>query len=157
MVEVGEREGCAMAVRSDRRYRFAANRREVWQAFTQVDQYRAWWPWLHRFEGAAFRTGERWECAVKPQMPYTLEFAIVLDEVVAETSTHARLSGDIAGWAALTLADEGTGSQLRLESELTARSGPARWLDVVAPPLARRGHDWILDNGIRQFRAATGV
>ena len=146
-----------MAVRSDRRYRFAVGRREVWQAFTQVDQYRRWWPWLHRFDGVEFRTGERWECAVKAQLPYTLEFAIELDDVAEDLSAHARLSGDIDGWAELTLTDEGTGSQLRLESELTARSGPARWLDAVAPPLARRGHDWILDNGIRQFRRATGV
>jgi uncharacterized protein YndB with AHSA1/START domain len=146
-----------MAVRSDRRYRFAVGRREVWQAFTQVDQYRRWWPWLHRFDGVEFRTGERWECAVKAQLPYTLEFAIELDDVAEDLSAHARLSGDIDGWAELTLTDEGTGSQLRMESVLTARSGPARWLDAVAPPLARRGHDWILDNGIRQFRRATGV
>jgi hypothetical protein len=25
---------------------------------------------------------------------------------------------------------------------------------TLAPPLAARGHDWVLDNGIRQFRAA---
>jgi uncharacterized protein YndB with AHSA1/START domain len=146
-----------VAVRSDRRYRFAVPSREVWQAFTQVDQYRGWWPWLRHFDGAAFGAGERWECVVKAQLPYTLEFTIVLDDVVDATSAHARLRGDIDGWAELTLTDEGDRSQLRLRSELTARGGPARWLDAVAPPLARRGHDWVLDNGIRQFRQATGV
>jgi hypothetical protein len=25
---------------------------------------------------------------------------------------------------------------------------------TLAPALAARGHDWVLDNGIRQFRAA---
>ena len=55
------------------------------------------------------------------------------------------------------LGDDGPRSELRLRSDLTARSGPARWLGTLAPPLAARGHDWVLDNGIRQFRAATGV
>ena len=146
-----------MAVRSDRRYRFTAGRREVWQAFTQVDQYRRWWPWLHRFDGSEFRSGERWECAVKPQLPYTLEFVIALDVVTKAESAHARLTGDIAGWAELTLGDDGPGSTLRLLSDLTARNGLARWVGTLVPPLATRGHDWVIDNGIRQFRAANRV
>ena len=151
------REGCRVGVRSDRRYRFSAPRREVWGALTRVDEYQTWWPWLRSFDGRRFATGERWECVVKPQLPYTLEFVIVLDEVGEETGARATLSGDISGWAELTLSDDGGGSALRLRSDLTARSGPARWIDAVAPPLARRGHDWILDNGIRQFRTGTGV
>jgi uncharacterized protein YndB with AHSA1/START domain len=151
------REGGGVAVRSDRRYRFAVPRRAVWEAFTQVDQYRVWWPWLRSFDGVAFEPGQRWQCVVKAQLPYTLEFVIALEDVIDSTSAHAELSGDIEGWARLTLSDEGTGSELSLRSELTARGGPARWLDAIVPPLARRGHDWVLDNGIRQFRAASGV
>jgi hypothetical protein len=95
---------------------------------------------------------------VKPQLPYMLEFVIALESVREEESARAGLSGDIAGWAELTLGDDGdSGSWLRLRSDLTARSGPARWVGTLAPPLARRGHDWVLDNGIRQFRQATGV
>ena len=146
-----------MAVRSDRRYRFTVGRRAVWDAFTQVDRYRAWWPWLHRFDGVAFEAGERWQCVVKPQLPYTLEFVILLDEVIEETTAHARLTGDIEGWARLELSATDVGSELRLQSELTAKGGPAKWVDTVVPAIARRGHDWVLDNGIRQFRQATRV
>ena len=146
-----------MGIRSDRHYRFTAPRREVWSALTQVDQYQTWWPWLRSFDGRRFAAGVAWECVVKPQLPYTLEFVIVLDAVREEAGARAALTGDIEGMAELTLTDEGTGSALRLQSDLTARSGPARWLDAIAPPVARRGHDWILDNGIRQFRTATGV
>ena len=145
--------GC-VGVRSDRHYRFAVSRRELWAALTQVDRYREWWPWLRVFDGDAFAAGERWRCVVKPQLPYTLEFLIALDDVDEARSTHARLSGDIEGWAELTLGDDGQGSELRLRSDLSARSGPARWVGTLAPPLAARGHDWVLDNGIRQFRAA---
>ena len=146
-----------MGVRSDRRYRFTASRLDVWEALTQVDRYRGWWPWLRSFDGVSFTAGEQWRCVVKPQLPYTLEFSIALDDVQDGASAHAALSGDVQGWAELTLADDGAGSEIRLRSDLTARSGPARWVDALAPPIARRGHDWILDNGIRQFRAGSGV
>jgi hypothetical protein len=124
---------------------------------TQVDLYRTWWPWLRSFDGHAFAAGEQWHCVVKAQLPYTLEFVIALEHVNDAESARAVLTGDIDGWAELTLSDDGTGSELRLRSDLTARSGLARFVGPVAPPLARAGHDWVLDNGIRQFRKATGV
>jgi hypothetical protein len=143
-----------MGVRSDRRYRFDVSRHELWNALTQVDRYRTWWPWLRSFDGHAFAAGERWRCVVKPQFPYTLDFVIALDAVREAESARAHLTGDIDGWAELTVDDDGPGSQLRLHSELNARSGVARWMGTLAPSLATRGHDWVIDNGIRQFRAA---
>jgi hypothetical protein len=146
-----------VGIRSDRHYRFDVPRIELWQALTQVDQYRTWWSWLRQFDGLAFAAGERWRCVVKPQLPYTLEFVIALDAVKAGESAGASLSGDIEGWAQLTLGDDGGGSRLRLQSDLTARSGWARAVGAIVPPIARRGHDWVLDNGIRQFRLAPRI
>lgn len=146
-----------MGVRSDRNYRFNASRRDLWKALTRVDEYQTWWPWLRSFDGRAFAAGEHWQCVVKPQLPYTLEFVIALDEVRDGAFAHAGLTGDIQGWAELTLADDGAGSEIRLRSDLTARRGPAKWLSTLVPPVASRGHDWVLDNGIRQFRAGSGV
>ena len=146
-----------MGVRSDRHYRFGVSREELWVALTQVDRYRTWWPWLRSFDGHTFAAGARWRCVVKPQLPYTLRFVISLDDVDAARATRARLTGDIDGWAELTLGDDGAGSELRLRSDLTARNGLARVVGAVAPPLARAGHDWVLDNGIRQVREAAGV
>ena len=148
------REGCGMGVRSDRSYRFTVSRHDLWDALTQVDRYRVWWPWLRSFDGQAFASREQWRCVVKPQLPYTLEFVIVLEQVKEAESARARLTGDIDGWAELTVDDDGSGSKLRLYSDLTARNGLGRWVGTLAPPLARRGHDWVIDNGIRQFRAA---
>jgi hypothetical protein len=146
-----------MGIRSDRHYEFAVSRNELWEALTQVDRYRGWWPWLRSFDGDTFAAGERWRCVVKPQLPYTLEFVIAIEAVTKAESAHARLTGDIDGWAELTLGDDGPGSTLRLLSDLTARNGLARWVGALVPPLATRGHDWVIDNGIRQFRAETGV
>jgi hypothetical protein len=119
---------------------------------TAVEHYREWWPWLRRFDGERFAAGECWACAVKPQLPYVLEFEIRLTEVTAEASAHADLTGDIGGWAYLELGDDGGGCDLRLVSDLTAASGPARLIGRLVPPLAAAGHDWVLGNGVRQFR-----
>jgi hypothetical protein len=143
-----------VGIRSDRHYDFAVSRRELWAALTHVDRYREWWPWLRSFDGHAFAAGERWQCVIKPQLPYTLEFVITLEQVQEARVARAQLTGDIDGWAELTLEDAGTGSALRLQSDLVARNGIARTIGAIVPPLARRGHDWVLDNGIRQFRAA---
>jgi uncharacterized protein YndB with AHSA1/START domain len=146
-----------VGVRSDRSYRFAASRHELWDALTQVDRYLSWWPWLRSFDGEVFAAGESWQCAVKPQLPYTLEFVIAIEVVKEAESARARLTGEIDGWAELTVGDDGSGSMLRLCSDLTARNGMARWVERLVPPLAKRGHDWVIENGIRQFRAATCV
>ena len=146
-----------MGVMSDRHYGFAVSRHELWDALTRVERYCTWWPWLRSFDGHAFAAGEQWRCVVKPQLPYTLEFVIALDVVKESESARALLTGDVDGWAELTVGDDGSGSQLRLRSELTARNGLARWVGSLAPPLATRGHDWVIDNGIRQFRAANRV
>lgn len=142
-----------MTVRSDRNYGFHADRADVWSALTDVERYPRWWPWLRRFDGEAFAVGERWCCVVSPPLPYSLRFELVLAEVLEGTTVRARLDGDIAGTARLDLRDVPGGCELRLVSELAARGGMARLVDRLVPGLAARGHDWVLDDGIRRFRA----
>jgi hypothetical protein len=141
-----------VTVRSDRRYRFDVGRATVWTALTRVDLYPSWWPWLRRFDGEAFSVGARWRCVVSPPLPYTLQFELTLEEVVERAAARARLEGDIAGTAHLTLRDDADGCELRLVSDLAAESGLVRLVDRVAPRLAARGHDWVIDDGIRHFR-----
>ena len=142
-----------VGIQSDRRYRFDQPRTALWDAFTQVERYREWWPWLRDFDGTRFVAGERWQCVVKPQLPYVLEFVIHLTEIEEAVAASAELSGDIDGWAAITLSDAGDGSELRLASDLVATAGVARVVGRFVPALASIGHDWVLDNAIRQFRA----
>jgi uncharacterized protein YndB with AHSA1/START domain len=139
-------------IRSDRRFDFDLERASVWAAIARVDRYRQWWPWLRAFDGAALRAGERWQCVVKPPLPYELRFDVLLIEVVDRSLVSARVVGDIAGWAQLTAVDHGSGSQVRLVSELAAASRTLRVIARVARPVARFGHDWVLDTGAGQFR-----
>ena len=140
-------------IRSDRRFDFAVERAEVWAAIARVDRYQEWWPWLRDFEGSAFRAGERWQCEVRPPLPYRLRFEVVLDEVVDCEHVRARVAGDIAGWAELTATDRGSRSEVRLVSELAPTNPMLRLIAQAARPVVTFGHDWVLDTGARQFRA----
>ena len=82
---------------SDRPYHFAVTPAALWSAIAETADYRRWWPWLTGFEANGLVAGDVWRCAVRPPLPYTLRFAIHLDEVVPTTLVTARLSGDIAG------------------------------------------------------------
>jgi uncharacterized protein YndB with AHSA1/START domain len=146
-----------MRVASDRRYRFGLPPGELWEAATQVDQYRSWWPWLRHLEGAGFAVGSVWECEVQPPLPYRLRFSLSLEEVRAPSLVRATLSGDIVGDARLEVRDHHFGSQARLVSDLAPRHGLLQAVAFVTLPLARFGHDWVLDHGARQFGAAVAV
>jgi uncharacterized protein YndB with AHSA1/START domain len=143
-----------VGIRSDRSYRFDESRAVVWEALTRIGHYRDWWPWLRQFDGERFAVGEHWRCVVKAPLPYSLRFEIELVEVVAPDRARAELTGDIAGRAEIALSDAAHGSVLRLTSDLTGTSGLIGALDRLLRPVAAFGHDWVLDNGIRQFRAA---
>jgi uncharacterized protein YndB with AHSA1/START domain len=141
-------------VHSARRYRFDAGPEELWAAFTKVEDYRHWWPWLRRFDAGAFAEGERWTCVVQPPLPYSLRFDLVLDEVVEGERVAATVTGDITGSARLELTADGTGSELALESKLAPANAMLRAIAVVARPVVRFGHDWVLDTGLRQFKSS---
>lgn len=146
------REGAGMIVRSDRSYHFARPPEEVWAALGSVDAYRRWWPWLRRFDAEALAPGARWECSVRPPVPYRLRFTVTLGEVEAPSRITASVSGDIFGDACVSLAAADGGCRVRLTSELQPSGQPLRGVTRLAPWLAQFGHDWVLDTGVRQFR-----
>jgi hypothetical protein len=141
-------------IHSDRHFGFDVGHASVWTAISRVDQYQEWWPWLHHFDGDALREGERWQCVVKPPLPYRLRFDVVLVEVVDRDLVRARVDGDITGSARLDVIDHGRRSELRLRSELVPADATLRLIARLARPVVTFGHEWVLDTGVRQFRAA---
>lgn len=140
-------------IRSDRRFTFEQPSDEVWAAIASTSAYTRWWPWLRRFEAEGLVTGDVWTCHIQPPLPYFLRFTITLDDVVPGTSASATIEGDIGGTAELTLVPvEGGGSEVRLVSDLAPASGVLRAFALVARPLVVWGHDWVLAEGIRQFK-----
>ena len=141
-----------MDVRSDRTYRFDRPAAVVWQAFARVDAYRDWWPWLRDFDAGALIAGDRWECTVRPPLPYVLRFTVTIDAAVEPERIEATVSGDLRGEATVELNADADGCVVRLRSTLRPTGQPLRMVATLAPWLARQGHDWVLDTGSRQFR-----
>jgi uncharacterized protein YndB with AHSA1/START domain len=139
-------------IRSDRDHDFAVAPDVLWDAMTRVDAYRQWWPWLRSLDAAALAAGERWEAVVQPPLPYRLRFSIHLDEVSPVQHVVARVSGDISGSARLHLTETPSGSRLRLVSSLEPTHRVLQAVASVAAPVARYGHEWVLDTGLQQFR-----
>ena len=142
-----------MRVQSDRRHHFAVTPDELWAAVSNVACYPVWWPWLSHFEADGLVEGDEWECVVQPPLPYSVRFSISIDEVVPMERVRATLQGDIEGDACVTFRDLGAG---RTEARLLADLAPAhtvlKTMGLVAGPIVRVAHNWILDTGARQFR-----
>jgi len=138
--------------RSDRSWSFPIGPDDLWERIVATDEYRTWWPWLRQFDGGGgLASGERWTCVVAPPLPYTVRFHIDFDAVEPTRLVESTVSGDIAGTARLTIEPETDGSLARLVSSLHPTNPLLRGVGVVARPLVEFGHNWILDEGRRQF------
>lgn len=142
-----------MIVHSDRRYSFAVGSETLWATLTRVEDYQRWWPWLDEFTPGALEPGARWSCAVRPPLPYTVRFDLVVGEVVAGEHIRATVEGGLTGVARLDIDETAAGSELRLRSSLAPAHPVLRAIARVARPIATFGHDWVLDTGFRQFTA----
>lgn len=116
-----------------------------------VDEYPSWWPWLRGFDAQGLVASDVWQCTVQPPLPYLLSFAIAIDEVVPTTLVRTTVSGEIRGRARIDISARDDGSAVRLRSELAPANRFLQAVAMVAAPIARRGHDWVLDTASRQF------
>lgn len=140
---------------SDRSWDFSVSAEELWHRLASVDDYASWWPWLRRFDPERGMTaGARWECEVAPPLPYVVRFTVRLDRVDEACSVDSTVSGDIRGVARLDLlpTDDG-GTRARLVSSLAPAQPVLRAVGRAARPVVEWGHDWVLDQGRRQFVA----
>ncbi len=137
------------------RYQLPLSRETVWKQIRDVGSYRGWWPWLRVFEARALAVGEEWRCHVQPPVPYPVRFRVAIVEVEAPVRVYARVLGDVVGEATLELDETDSGCVARLHSSLAPGNSALRLISRVAAPIARYGHDWVLDSGAREFIART--
>jgi Polyketide cyclase / dehydrase and lipid transport len=135
------------------RYQLPLPRADAWSLISDVSRYRSWWPWLRGFDGAALAKGEEWRCQVQPPVPYLVRFGVVIEDVEEAARVEARVTGDVVGRATLTLEDDPAGCMAELHSTLAPGNTALRVVSRFAAPVARFGHDWVLDSGARQFIA----
>jgi len=139
-------------MRSDRRHSFDVSPEELWAAMARVDCYQDWWPWLRRFDAAALSAGDVWTATVQPPLPYRLTFDLLITEADAPSVVAVDVTGDLEGTARLEVAGSLVGSELHFTSELEPTRSMLRAVTRWATPVARFGHEWVLDSGLRQFR-----
>jgi hypothetical protein len=138
-------------VRTDRVQRVALEASVLREVLGRTDRYRAWWPWLLRFDGTELAEGEAWRCVVAPPLPYVVRFRVLLDEV-GERRVAARVDGDIEGEASVDLAPAGAAwTELHLRSRLAASAPLLRAIGVLAGPLARFGHDRVVAASLQRL------
>jgi uncharacterized protein YndB with AHSA1/START domain len=133
------------------RYVLPLPREEVWRLISDLSTYRTWWPWLRAFDAAALAPGEEWRCEVQPPVPYLVRFRVEIEHVETAVQVRAKVVGDVVGHATLTLDDTGTGCTATLDSSLAPGNTALRLVSRFAGPIARFGHDWVLDSGAHQF------
>jgi uncharacterized protein YndB with AHSA1/START domain len=149
----GAAKGIAGSITTVHRYELPLPREEAWGLISDVSNYRNWWPWLRAFDGAALAPGEEWRCEVQPPVPYLVRFRVVIEEVETALRVRARVVGDVVGAATLLLDDAAGGCTATLDSTLAPGNTALRMVSRFTAPIARFGHDWVLDSGARQFIA----
>ena len=133
------------------RYELPLPRGEAWSLISDVSNYRNWWPWLRVFDAAALAPGEEWRCEVQPPVPYLVRFRVVIEDVETAVLVRAKVVGDVVGTATLRFEDTSSGCTATLDSTLAPGNTALRMVSRFAGPIARFGHDWVLDSGARQF------
>lgn len=143
------------AITTEHRYPLPIGREAVWALISDVQAYRKWWIWLRRFDARALAAGEGWHCEVQPPLPYPVRFGVSIEEVEAPSLVRATVSGDVVGWATLVIESDDAPDRCvaTLTSSLAPGNATLRLVSRLAAPVARFGHDWVLDSGARQFIA----
>lgn len=126
---------------------------QFWETISRTDEYRTWWPWLRRFDADGMDEGAGWAVEIQSPLPYVLRMQLVLDEVVPCKHLATSVSGDLVGWAVLDVAATSTGSAADIEWDLRPRSRALKVAALVAQPLLRWSHEWVLARGLDQFRS----
>lgn len=152
--------GATGPFRSDRTWQFDLAPDELWDRIASCERYPDWWPWLRSFDpSTGLTTGACWRCEVSPPLPYMVRFTVHIESIDRSRRggrITASVAGDVRGGAELCIDPDGSGATARLRSALEPANPLLRGVGRVARPAIEWGHDWVLDEGRRQFVAALG-
>ena len=120
--------------------------------------YRTWWPWLSSFAPPPLEPGASTRAEVRAPAGYRLRLELTLAEVAAPHHVLITVGGDVLGHSTVAVsgADDHS-TQVTLAWSLAPRRPLLRALNRVARPVLVRGHDRILDEGLRRCIDATGL
>lgn len=125
---------------------------ELWEALSRTEDYPGWWTWLRRFQGDGLVAGGRTHCEVRAPLPYSLRFDVAIQTLEPARLVEAAVTGDIQGPARLEIEPADPGSAVRLVWMVEVRDPVLRAGAVFGRPLMQWGHEWVVANGVSQFR-----
>ena len=138
----------------DRSWDFELTRDDLWSRISDTSSFSTWWPWLRAFDPVPLEAGATTRAAIGPPLPYVLNVALEVADVVEASSVDVLVAGDLHGPARLEVTDLDAGSRARLLWTLELRRPMLRMAASVARPVLQWGHDWVVTNGVEQFRRA---
>jgi hypothetical protein len=136
----------------DKSWEFDVPAAELWARFADTGSYTRWWPWLRRFDPVPLATGEHTRCSIGPPLPYLLNVDLRITDVVPHELVLVAVNGDAQGTARLEITPAGDRSTARLAWELSVQRPMLRMAALVGRPVLQWGHDWVITNGVEQFR-----
>jgi hypothetical protein len=136
----------------DKTWAFDVSAAALWGLFTDTQSFTRWWPWLRRFDPVPLRPGERTRCSIGPPLPYLLNVELHVTRVVDHELVEVEVTGDARGPARLEVVPDGERANARLAWELVVQRPMLRMAATVARPVLQWGHDWVIENGVAQFR-----
>jgi hypothetical protein len=110
------------------------------------------WPWLRGFESGGVEEGRTTHCTVRAPLPYSLRFSVTVLRVEPARLIETEVGGDIAGPARLEMGPAPEGSTARLVWSVEVRDPVLRAGARLGRPLMEWGHEWVVANGVNQFR-----
>jgi carbon monoxide dehydrogenase subunit G len=142
----------------DKTFDFAVSRDALWAALNDTEQFPQWWPWLRSFDlngeqGEQLVPGTVAQCAVRAPLPYTLEFEVRIERVVACQSIDTLVTGDLEGPARLQVDGGDDRSSARLSWSVELHMPFLSAASRVARPVLLWAHDRVVSTGVEQFRA----
>lgn len=147
--------------RFDRTWTFPVPPERFWELICRTGDYARWWPWLRTIEGGSLALGETVTCAVRSPLPYTIGVTVHIRELEEGKLVVGEVGGDLAGPARLEVAPDPARPdrcRVRLAWTVELRRPMLRAVAKVGRPAMEWGHDWVVAQGVDQFRrSALGV
>ena len=140
--------------RVDRRFSFPLTQDELWDRLTRVDDFPRWWPWLRRIDGDGFVAGGVTRATIVAPVPWTLRLTLRVTELTEARSARVAVSGDLEGTGELTVAAATEGAVARIRWNVSPSSPALRMATRMTYPLVVFGQNWVVNAGLRQFRAS---
>ena len=136
----------------DRSWVFPVSRAELWSRVSDTSSFATWWPWLRAFDAVPIEEGATTRCVIGPPLPYVLTVDLAVARVLDCEAIDVDVDGDLRGPARLELGEHEDGSTARLHWTLDVQRPMLRRAAVLGRPVLQWGHDWVVRNGVEQFR-----